>query len=195
MGIGKQKAEGAEGEKPLASRRLPLPTDHAPLKYQLPITHSLFPIQYAHARCCSLLHMAHREKIITITSRNSDISRNGDINSPCLEVISPQPLPWLSEAKIYLNRPSELNLLIELIGVLDDLYCPDPTRQSLNWLKVALNLSQAFQTFYSQCRIWGEVKSQNRNLAQARLGLVAIAQSVFRILLVEILDSFAPPEL
>ncbi|OWY64484.1 hypothetical protein B7486_47050 [cyanobacterium TDX16] len=157
--------------------------------YQLPITNSLFPIQYAHARCCSLLKMAHGEKIITIKSKNSDIK------SSCLQVISPQPIPWLSEAKICLHHPSELNLLLESIGVLDALYCPDPTRKSLNWLKVALNLSQAFQTFYSQCRIWGEVKNQNLNLAQGRLGLVAIAQSLFRILLVEVLNSCAPLEL
>ncbi|PSM46107.1 hypothetical protein C7Y66_26780 [Chroococcidiopsis sp. CCALA 051] len=134
--------------------------------------------------------MAHEEKIITIKSKNSDIK------SSCLQVISPQPIPWLSEAKICLHHPSELNLLLESIGVLDALYCPDPTRsKSLNWLKVALNLSQAFQTFYSQCRIWGEVKKQNFNLAQGRLGLIAIAQSVFRILLVEVLNSCAPLEL
>ncbi|NHC37573.1 DALR anticodon-binding domain-containing protein [Scytonema millei] len=172
---------GAEGAK----NNYQLPTTN----YQLPTTNSLFPIQYAHARCCSLLHMAHREKIITITSRNSDI------NSSCLQVISPQPIPWLSDAKICLQHPSELNLLLESIAVLDDLYCPNPTRKSLNWLKIALNLSQAFQTFYSQCRIWGEVKNQNLNLAQGRLGLVAIAQSLFRILLVEVLNSCAPLEL
>ena len=133
--------------------------------------------------------MAHREKIISILSRNSDFSAS------LLKVTSPQPLPWLSEAKICLNHPAELDLLLQLIAVLDDLYCPDPTRQPLNWLKIALNLSQTFQVFYSQCRIWGDVKNQNLNLAQARLGLVAIAQSVFRILLVEVLNSFAPSEL
>ena len=164
----------------------PLPTPHSPL----PTPHSLFPIQYAHARCCSLLQMAHREGLMAIKSRNFD--------NPfwTWEVESPQQIPWLDrEEKLCFNLPAELNLIIQLVAVLDDLYCPEPTRQSLNWLKIALNLSQAFQTFYSQCRIWGEVKSQNLNLAQGRLGLVAIAQSVFRILLVEVLDSFAPPEL
>jgi arginyl-tRNA synthetase len=153
-----------------------------------PTPESLFPIQYAHARCCSLLRMAHREKIIIISSRYDDI------NASFLELISPQPIPWLSEAKLCLHHPDELNFLTQLVAVLDDLYCPNSTRQ-LDWLKVALNLSQAFQTFYSQCRIWGEVKSQNLYLAQARLGLVAIAQSVFRILLVDVLSSFAPLEL
>ncbi|AFY90791.1 DALR anticodon-binding domain-containing protein [Chroococcidiopsis thermalis] len=178
---GEKRAEGAEGD--ITNYQLPI------TNYQLPITNYQFPIQYAHARCCSLLKMAHEEKIIIIKSKNSDIK------SSCLQVISPQPIPWLSEAKICLHHPSELNLLLESIGVLDALYCPDPTRKSLNWLKVALNLSQAFQTFYSQCRIWGEVKNQNLNLAQGRLGLIAIAQSVFRILLVEVLNSCAPLEL
>nr|WP_277875917.1 DALR anticodon-binding domain-containing protein [Chroococcidiopsis sp. [FACHB-1243]] len=174
--------EGAEGQRGRGA-------EEQGSNYQLAITNFLFPIQSAHARCCSLLKMAHEEKIITIKSRNCDII------SSCLQVISPQPIPWLSEAKICLHHPSELNLLLESIEVLDALYCPDPTRKSLNWLKVALNLSQAFQTFYSQCRIWGEVKNQNFNLAQGRLGLVAIAQSVFRILLVEVLNSCAPLEL
>jgi arginyl-tRNA synthetase len=166
--------------------------------YQLPITNSLapslqpltlyFPIQYAHARCCSLLRMAHREKIIAL------LSGDDNINASSLKLIFPQPLPWLSETKLCLHHPAELNFLTQLIAVLDELYCPNPTRH-LNWLTVALNLSQVFQTFYSQCRIWGEVKSQNLKLAQGRLGLVAIAQSVFRLLLLDVLGSFAPLEL
>ncbi|MDV2995909.1 MAG: hypothetical protein N4J56_005563 [Chroococcidiopsis sp. SAG 2025] len=184
LGSRERFGAGSRGDKGAKNNRQPLTVNR-----QLPITNSLFPIQYAHARCCSLLKMAHGENIITIKSKNSDIK------SSCLQVISPQPIPWLSEAKICLYHPSELNLLIESIAVLDELYCPAPTRKSLNWLKVALNLSQAFQTFYSQCRIWGEVKNQNLNLAQGRLGLVAIAQSLFRILLVEVLNSCAPLEL
>jgi arginyl-tRNA synthetase len=194
QGVGEKRVEGV-GE---ATSNYPLPITH----YQSTIHNpqstiqnsltpdSLFPIQYAHARCCSLLQMAHQEGLIGIKSRNSDNK------SWVWEMESPQPIPWLDrEEEICFNLPVELNLIIQLIAVLDDLYCPEPTRQVLNWLKIALNLSQAFQTFYSQCRIWGEVKSQNLNLAQARLGLVAIAQSVLRILLVDVLGSFAPPEL
>jgi len=184
---GSGEAEGAGG----ATSNYPLPITHYQSKIQNPKSpDSLFPIQYAHARCCSLLQMAHRERLIVIKSRNFDNK------SWVWKVESPRSIPWLDrEEKICFNLPAELDLIIQLIAVLDDLYCPEPTGQSLNWLKTALNLSQAFQTFYSQCRIWGEIKSQNLNLAQARLGLVAIAQSVLRILLVDVLGSFAPPEL
>lgn len=149
----------------------------------------LFAVQYAHARCCSLLQMAHREELITLEPTNSDTI------SALWLAVSPLPIPWLdSEQKLCLSHPSEWGLIFQLIAILDNLYYPYPSRQLPNWHKVALNLSQAFQTFYSHCRIWGEVKSQNLPLAQARLGLILITQSVLRLLLQDKLGSVAPSE-
>lgn len=149
-------------------------------------TSRLFAVQYAHARCCSLLRMAAREGLITLQSPPT---------FPFLfNLLTPDPIPWLtSDYKLRLCHISELALLSQLLKLLDDLYCPSPSL--VDWEKAALNLSQAFQVFYSSLRIWGEVKIQLPNLAQARLGLVLATQSVLRLLLQDLFAVPAPLEL
>jgi arginyl-tRNA synthetase len=150
---------------------------------------SLFAVQYAHARCCSLLQLAQREELISLKSTDSAHS------SALWLAVTPLPIPWLNqEQKLCLCHSGEWGLINQLWAILDELYCPYPSRQPPNWHKAALSLSQAFQTFYSYCRIWGEVKSQNLPLAQARLGLVLITQSVLRLLLQSKLGVVAPSE-
>ena len=150
---------------------------------------SLFAVQYAHARCCSLLQLAHREELISLKLTDSAHS------SALWLAVTPLPILWLNgEQKLCLCHSGEWGLINQLWAILDELYCPNPSRQPPNWHKAALSLSQAFQTFYSYCRIWGEVKSQNLPLAQARLGLVLITQSVLRLLLESKLGVVAPSE-
>lgn len=131
----------------------------------------LFAVQYAHARCCSLMQLAQHENLIT------------------------HPIPWLNDHKLRFCHPAERALIAQLVGLLDDLYCPSPSHQPINWEKAALNLSQAFQTFYSCCRIWGEVKVQAPHLAQARLGLVMATQVILQLLLQDMFGVYAPLEL
>jgi arginyl-tRNA synthetase len=156
--------------------------------YPLPITHSLFPIQYAHARCCSLLRMAHREGLITLQPEPD--------NHPLpWSVIAPAPIPWLnSAAQLHLVHPAENRLIAKLVQVIDDFYCTQ-SHNKVNWEKVALDLSQAFVDLWSACRIWGEVKRDEVNLAQARLGLVMAVESVLRLLLQDCLGVVASKEL
>ncbi|MHC0065975.1 DALR anticodon-binding domain-containing protein [Nostoc sp. UIC 10890] len=150
---------------------------------------SLFAVQYAHARCCSLVLLAHREGLIKLREPVPNTS------SAFWDVISPNPLPWLNcDGTLRLNHPDERQLIGELIQVIDDMECPD-VNGSVKWEKVALNLSQAFEKFWSNCRIWGEVKIKSPELAQARLGLLMATQSVLRFVLEENLGVFAPVEL
>ena len=152
----------------------------------------LFPIQYSHARCCSLLRMAHRDRLIAIG--NPDPPATPQIWS----LTAPNPIPWLDDKKLRLVHPAEYNLISQLLTVLDSLapvleqYNP---KKPVNYLKLADSLSEAFQTFYSQCRIWGEVKIETPKLAQARLGLVLATQSLLRFMLEELLNVVAPLEL
>ncbi|MDZ8049990.1 MAG: glutamate acetyltransferase [Aulosira sp. ZfuVER01] len=163
----------------------------------------LFAVQYAHARCCSLLQQAHREELIQLRDVLTDTEINFDKQKPLLSIsgqalwsiLCPNPIPWLNnDEKLRLNHPAESHLIGELVQVVDDLKC-DAFGGSVNWEKAALNLSQAFENFWSQCRIWGKVKISSPLLAQARLGLVMATQSVFRLLLEEKLGVFAPLEL
>ncbi|WP_339406374.1 DALR anticodon-binding domain-containing protein [Nodularia sp. LEGE 04288] len=160
-------------------------------KITVPNPSRLFVIQYAHARCYSLLLLAHREGLIKLREPMPDISEN----SALAHLASAQQIPWLNDdQKLRLSHPAEGRLIAELVQVIDNLDCPDLSG-AVNWEKVALDLSQAFEAFWSQCRIWGKVKISAPELAQARLGLVIATQSVLRCLLVDKLGAFAPLEL
>ncbi|MFS0513791.1 DALR anticodon-binding domain-containing protein [Nostoc sp. UIC 10607] len=154
-----------------------------------PMSNSWFAVQYAHARCCSLVLLAHREGLIKL--REPVPNTSPDFWS----VISPNPLPWLNcDGRLRLNHPHERHLIAELVQVVDNIECPDISG-SVKWEKVALSLSQAFENFWSNCRIWGEVKISSPELAQARLGLLMATQSVLRFVLEENLGIVAPLEL
>ncbi len=156
---------------------------------QYPMPNSLFGVQYAHARCCSLVLLAHREGLIKLREPVPNIS-------PAFwDVIFPKPLPWLNcDGILRLNQPDEHRLIAELVQVIDSIECPGVS-DSIKWEKVALNLSQAFEKFWSNCRIWGEIKITSPEIAQARLGLLMATQSVLRFVLEENLGVFAPLEL
>lgn len=149
----------------------------------------LFSVQYAHARCCSLVRLAHKEELIKFQEPQPNTSPS------VWHLRYPNPIPWLNcDQKLRLNLSAENRLITELVEVVDDLES-DALGNSINWEKAALNLSQAFETFWRKCRIWGEVKITSPELAQARLGLVMATQSVLRFLLEEKLGVFAPWEL
>jgi len=200
----------------LAQTKLPVP--ESPILSPVVCADRLFPIQYSHARCCSLLRMAHRDRLISIAQ--PDVATAPQIWS----LTAPNPIPWLDKGdRLRLVHPAERNLISQLIAVLDNLApilgnCtqekPVPTQNNIvgtrhcrllyhsgatgidiNYLKIANSLSVAFQTFYSQCRIWGEVKIETPKLAQARLGLVLATQSLLRFILEELLSAVAPLEL
>ncbi|TVP64445.1 MAG: glutamate acetyltransferase [Nodularia sp. (in: Bacteria)] len=147
----------------------------------------LFAVQYAHARCCSLVLLAHREGLIklkNIKNLLADTSEN-----------SQEQIPWLNQNyQVRLSHPAEGHLIAELIKVVDNLEFPH-VNVSVNWEKAALNLSQAFEVFWCKCRIWGNIKISSPELAQARLGLVMATQSVLKFLLVNKLGIVAPWEL
>ncbi|MEH2398622.1 DALR anticodon-binding domain-containing protein [Nostoc sp.] len=195
QGVGRgqgSREQGAEGKEVIFNSPL-CPQQRVPLPFvpnaQYSTPNSLFAIQYAHARCCSLVLMAHREGLIKLREPVPN-------TSPAFwSVIFPNPLPWLNcDGTLRLNHPGERRLIAELVQVVDNIECPDVSG-SVKWEKVALNLSQAFENFWSNCRIWGEVKITSPELAQARLGLLMATQSVLRYVLEENLGVFAPLEL
>lgn len=160
--------------------------------YQLPVTnhqsqislHSLtiFKIQYAHSRCCSLLRLAEKDGLIALNRIGTK------------SYFSLKPIPLLNgDQKLLLNHVDEMLLMHQLVKLVDDLVCTDSS--SLNWETSAGKLSQAFEKFWGSCRIWGEVKIQTPELAQARLGLLVVTQLVLRSVLEDKLGVVAPIEL
>ncbi|MBN3942263.1 DALR anticodon-binding domain-containing protein [Nostoc sp. NMS9] len=181
--VGSWEGEGSGEHEGTIDAQCPIPNP------QSSVPNSLFAVEYAHARCCSLVLLAHREGLIKLREPVPN-------TSPAFwNVISPNPLPWLNcDGILRLNHPDERRLIGELIQVVDNIECPD-VNGSVKWEKVALNLSQAFEKFWSNCRIWGEVKITSPELAQARLGLLVATQSVLKFVLEENLGVFAPLEL
>lgn len=131
---------------------------------------SIFLCQQTYARCSSLLRTA------------------GELTVP----LEKTAIPWLmNEEKLRFPHPSDRALVSELVSVTDEL----SQEETIVPLKVAVSLSQQFQNFYRDCRIFGEIASQDRHLAQARLGLVMITHSLLRTVLEENLGVVAPDSL
>lgn len=146
---------------------------------------NLFPIQYTHARCCSLLRLAQQEGLIQL--------KPPQLHSSTWQWLEPNPIPWLTKkTKTFLFcHTDEQNLLKKLLLVSDALW----EDREPNWGKLAFNLSVAIMDFSSSCRIWGEVKNHHPQLAQARLALIAVCQVLLRQILQEKLSTLAPLEM
>jgi hypothetical protein len=147
-----------------------------------PLTPALLPIQYAHARCCSILHLAHRDRLIQLVNPDTP---------PPWSWQSPQTLSWLDGRQLRLRDRAEMALL----GQIWDLADAMAAEETSDWLKLGYRLSEAVLQFEQTCRIWGEVKREQPQLAQTRLGLIAIAQMVLWGLLRECLSATPRSEL
>ncbi|MEC4985602.1 MAG: DALR anticodon-binding domain-containing protein [Oscillatoria sp. PMC 1068.18] len=148
-----------------------------------PKVENLFPIQYTHARCCSLLSLGHRQKLI-------------DWDEQEMRLVTPLPVPWLnknqlSRLQFQLQHPAEQDLIIQLLDFGETVYSPCQT----NLTKIITRCSDALLRFDASCRIFGEVKTQTPQLAQARLGLVAATQKGLNWYLQELVGVSAPLEL
>ncbi|NJL23403.1 MAG: hypothetical protein HC895_25470 [Leptolyngbyaceae cyanobacterium SM1_3_5] len=125
-------------------------------------TDQLFQVQYVHARCWMLLRSAAREGWF----EQFDL---------------PPDLPWLtSTGKLRLQHTTERQAIGLLFDAVDALAL-ERTGDRL-W-KQAVSLSHQLDAFQSACRVWGEVKTQDLPLAQARLGLTWAGQAVLQVLL------------
>jgi DALR anticodon binding domain len=134
----------------------------------------LFPAQYIHARCCSLLGLGARENLITLSNDTQQIEQ--------LESIS-----WLDpEHQLWLTEMAEHDLLQQLLITSDSWLENTEVRNHLqHWSKLAFSLSQKTAIFLADCRFLGEVKQQYPQKAIARLGLIALVQFWLEKILVE----------
>lgn len=134
-----------------------------------------FTLQYAHARCCSLLRLAHESGLIQLQTTQPD--------TPHWQLVQPDPIPWLNGNSLQLIAAAEQHLLIEIVATLDTLFSESQASEPNIYWHLGDRLSQAFQSFYRACRVLGEVKANSPELAQSRLGLVLITQTCLRLIL------------
>jgi DALR anticodon binding domain len=158
----------------------------------------LFDLQYAHARCCSLLRLAQQEKFLKLD----------DAGIPCGHAI------WqAATGELLLQTKSEralLRMLMEfpqslspqkfIYGCRLSRWPSSETR--LEWslppkhlTQQAMLWSQLFFDFYRECRLFGEVQQSLPELARARFALIAIVKKVLAFLLEEMLRVKAPRSL
>lgn len=147
-----------------------------------PIQINPFPIQYACARCCSLLRLGHQEGLIQLS--------DPELKALNWQIITPSPIPWLNHhkpANLILIHPQEHCLIATLLQTLDEFNSLTPAG--------CWQIATAFNEFHRHCRIWGEIKAIAPQLSQARLGLVAVTQTILNLLLEHRLNAFVPTEL
>jgi hypothetical protein len=192
--------------------RKPEDADALPLTAGLEAQESLiFSIQYAHARCCSLIRLAHRQELLQLVDPDQKIS-------PLIwEIRAPHPVPWLDcQRRLWLTHPAERILIARLLDFPASLssqklrrswretFCLSASELAVpvSWpfprhavWQQAQAWSKAFEFFYCSCRIWGEVKVETPDLAGARLGLILATQAVLQFMLQELLEVPAPLEL
>jgi len=153
----------------------------------------LFTVQAAHARCCSLLWLAESAGLVR---RISEPGAGGRVGTQAigLAIAPPDPVPWLhADQTLRCRHPAEQRLIGQLLTTFEML-CPQPASFA-QILRSADDLAQALQQFDAACRIFGEVKTELPELAQARLGLVWVTRLVLEQMLSQGLNAIAPTEL
>jgi hypothetical protein len=155
---------------------------HRDSSAQSPVSVSI----YAHARCCSRLRLACTEKIISLDDRWQITTPNWLI---CDRDRS-QNCPVTDRSFIF-ELTAENRLIQVLMDVLDGIYGDRPQ----NWSKLSFRLAECWLEFDRDCRIFGDTKRQNPQLAIARCGLTAISRHYLQVLLEEYLGVLAPVEL
>lgn len=151
----------------------------------------LLQIQHAHARCCTLLRLGEQNGMI--------------LRAAPFSLGSGEP-PWLEGNVIRCRQPSEVELIQQLcrgwdhvadrlattelpIANFTDLSTSaDPPSVRISskpdkTVKLMTEVCQAFFQFYASSSIFGEAAVNTPNLAQARLGLVALTRSLLETLL------------
>ncbi len=170
-----------------SSESIPLLTSlKKPFVQALENSEPLFVCQHSHARCCSLLRLAH-DSVMTLNRLEIDA-----LGNPWM-ILTPDPIPWLTaQGQLCLTHPAERALISQLVTIVDESHLLTNPRSCL---KSALALSHAFQTFYRACQIFELASPSSLQRSQSRLGLVMATQRLLRHLLEVGLNAKAPLDL
>lgn len=137
---------------------------------------AIFEAQYAHARCCSLLRLAHHEGLIRLERLEE---------APFYwRFSSHTPFPWLtSAAQLSLHHSADRCLLVQLFEALDRVHDPSQVRTIAALARSAQAIAQAFQTFHRVHPLWEQ--TEQKLVVTAQLGLLMATQRVLFLLLAD----------
>lgn len=160
---------------------LPLPATSLPAA-----SLALFPAQHAHARCCSLLRLAHEHQFIRLDAPLAQPNQ--------WRLITPDPIPWLApDGQLQINHTADRVLIQALFSALDRVWrSPIQTRSSI--FSLITEITQAFYAFHSAHPWFGKPTPAPQRL-QAQLGLLLVTQRLLGWLLEGWLQELAPIEL
>ncbi len=161
----------------------------------------LFELQYAHARCCSLLHLGHQARLIQLADQHS------------FSLTLPNPIPWLTtQGELRFQTESEQKLLRSLMQfpqslcvsktVYGRLHSPEPGCQTVvPWplnnrtIQRHRTWSQLFESFYRECGVLGTAQTKKPELAQARFASLILLKNLLKFWLNSVLQIDAPTQL
>jgi arginyl-tRNA synthetase len=109
----------------------------------------VYYVQYAHARCCSILRNADRAGVA----------------------------PDTSQASVQLRHPSEQSLIRHLLLLPDVLADAAERRETHDLTRYCLEVAQLFSQFYRDCRVLSD-EPDERSLSAARLALTDATRQV-----------------
>lgn len=147
---------------------------------------SSFALQHAHARCCSLLRLAHHQGMIAL---------NRPTDHPVLwQFLQPRAVPWLTaSAQLQLTDAVDRSLISHLLTAFEASLSPLSQSSQNLILRVAAELSQAFDQCHRRHQLWAT--RQNSEGTIAYLGLLLATQRVLQQFLVMRLHIYAPSQL
>jgi hypothetical protein len=146
-------------------------------------TQDIFHLQATHARCCSLLQLAHREGLIVLTQPEQ--------NPLTWQLTQPQSLPWLAAQELGLQNEDDQRLIFQLVDAVDRLSFTTPKGEAV--YQSCRAICQELQQFLRHYPLLGEGKAHP--LIHTRLGLILATQRILRLLLEDVLDIEAPIEM
>jgi hypothetical protein len=146
-----------------------------------PYNNAFFPIQHAHARCCSLLRQVEPTGILK-QENTKEASRTD------WQWLKPELIDWLNEEhRPRISHQSELELIFQIFVVLDTLWWESTqcdTISSSQILPSVIKLADRFQRMHQAIQIWGLLGSQDLELKArpsqecypVHLALIAVTQ-------------------
>jgi hypothetical protein len=130
-----------------------------------------FPLQSAHARCCSLLRLADRTGLISL--------QQPEANPLTWQWLQPAPISWLTATEqLYVNHLAERCLISQICTVLDMWFEPSPPAKVV--VQQAERLAQVFEEAHRAYPIWGDRSPEARDQQQSHLGLLLVTQRVLQ---------------